>query len=268
MPATPAVAYSTAAFRRERERDWTAFESLVDRLERGSVNRLSDDDLLALPRYYRATLSSLSIARATSLDAALVDYLESLAMRGYFLLYGVRESRARRVAEFFRSGWPSAVRALWIETLVIGVLLALAAVVSYWLVRMDPSWFAAFIDPELVDSAERIRQDFELAQMGPSVTQNWERFMSGPVDESWSSASSHDGSPAAARRRVAAALRDLGPGLGDVVLRVCCYLEGIEAAEQRMGWAARSGKIVLRIALQRLARHYLETYGRGGPMIG
>jgi hypothetical protein len=24
----------------------------------------------------------------------------------------------------------------------------------------------------------------------------------------------------------------------------------------------------LRIALQRLARHYLETYGRGGPMIG
>ena len=48
-------------------------------------------------------------------------------------------------------------------------------------------------------------------------------------------------------RIVAAALRDLGPGLGDVALRVCCFLEGIEAAEQRMGWAARSGKIVLRI---------------------
>lgn len=126
----------------------------------------------------------------------------------------------------------------------------------------------AFIDPELVDAAERIRQDFELAQMGPSVTQNWERFLSGPVDESWSGSNIGDGSSSAARARVAAALRDLGPGLGDVVLRVCCYLEGIEAAEQRMGWAARSGKIVLRIALQRLARHYLETYGRGGPMIG
>jgi hypothetical protein len=51
-----------------------------------------------------------------------------------------------------------------------------------------------------------------------------------------------------------------------VVLRVCCFLEGIETTERRMGWAARSGKIVLRIALQRLQRHYEERAGR--PMIG
>ena len=56
--------------------------------------------------------------------------------------------------------------------------------------------------------------------------------------------------------RVGAALRNLGPGLGDVALRVCCFLEGLETAEKRMGWSARSGKVVLRIALQRLKRHY------------
>lgn len=67
---------------------------------------------------------------------------------------------------------------------------------------------------------------------------------------------------------MAAALRDLGPGLGDMVLRCCCFLEGLEAAERRMGWSARSGKIVLRIALQRLRRHYDETYGRSRPLIG
>jgi hypothetical protein len=65
---------------------------------------------------------------------------------------------------------------------------------------------------------------------------------------------------------VAEALRDLGPGLGDVALRVCCFLEGIETTERRLGWAARSGKIVLRIALQRLKRHYEERAGRA--MIG
>ncbi|NJM83749.1 MAG: helix-turn-helix domain-containing protein, partial [Tabrizicola sp.] len=59
-----------------------------------------------------------------------------------------------------------------------------------------------------------------------------------------------------------------GPGLGDVALRCCCFLEGLEVAEKRLGWAARSGKIVLRIALQRLRRHYDETYGRSGPLIG
>ena len=62
--------------------------------------------------------------------------------------------------------------------------------------------------------------------------------------------------PTGARNRVTRALVDLGPGLSDVVLRCCCYLEGLETAEKRMGWSARSGKIVLRIALQRLRCHY------------
>ena len=54
---------------------------------------------------------------------------------------------------------------------------------------------------------------------------------------------------------------DLGPGLSDVVMRVCCFLEGLESAEKRLGWSARSGKIVLKIALQRLLSHYQTQYG-------
>ena len=124
-----------------------------------------------------------------------------------------------------------------------------------------------FLEAELVEAAERLREDFELAQMGPRVTQNWEGFLTAGCQPR----SARDGvasGPAAARDRVGTALRDLGPGLGDVALRVCCFLEGIETTEQKMGWAARSGKIVLRIALMRLRRHYDETYGRFGPMIG
>ncbi len=125
-----------------------------------------------------------------------------------------------------------------------------------------------FLETELVEAAERLREDFELAQMGPRVTQNWERFLTCEDRGLYHSDKSRNQAPGAARDRVALALRDLGPGLGDVALRVCCYLEGVETAEQRMGWAARSGKIVLRIALQRLRRHYDETYGRSGPLIG
>jgi lambda repressor-like predicted transcriptional regulator len=125
-----------------------------------------------------------------------------------------------------------------------------------------------FLEPSLVEAAERLREDFEVAQMGPRVAQNWERFLTGGDRGSFHGEGGLAQGPKAARDRVAAALRDLGPGLGDVALRVCCFLEGIEAAEQRMGWAARSGKIVLRIALQRLRRHYDETYGKHGPRIG
>jgi uncharacterized membrane protein SpoIIM required for sporulation len=148
------VAYSTAAFRREHEADWAAFEQLLTRLERGSLSRFTEDDLLALPRLYRATLSSLSIARATILDAALVEYLEGLAMRGYFLLYGVRESRGGRMARFFTHDWPAAVRALWRETLVIGVLLALGVYISWSLIQSDPAWFHALMPQELAQGRE------------------------------------------------------------------------------------------------------------------
>ncbi len=123
-----------------------------------------------------------------------------------------------------------------------------------------------FLDPDLVNAGERLRENFELAQMAPRTAQNWDHFLS------------HAGEPPAppdapgfgaeaARARLIGALRELGPGLGDVALRCCCYLEGLEAAEKKMGWSARSAKIVLRIALHRLKRHY-ERLGRDASLIG
>jgi hypothetical protein len=125
----------------------------------------------------------------------------------------------------------------------------------------------AFLEPALVTAAERLREDFELAQMGPRIAQDWSRFLTAGSGGGFNSGDGLRG-PEGARDRVAAALRDLGPGLGDMALRCCCFLEGLEATEKRMGWSARSGKIVLRIALQRLKRHYDDTYGPGGGLIG
>lgn len=123
-----------------------------------------------------------------------------------------------------------------------------------------------FLDSGMVAAGERLREDFELAQMGARVTQNWDGFMTAGIDAGMSPGPG--GGSDAARRRVAAALRELGPGMGDLVLRVCCFLEGIELTERRLGWSARSGKVVLRLALMRLDRHYQERYGNGRPLIG
>ncbi|APX11605.1 DUF6456 domain-containing protein [Tateyamaria omphalii] len=125
-----------------------------------------------------------------------------------------------------------------------------------------------FLSDDLVTAGERLREDFELAQMGPRVAQNWDRFLTGGGRGGFAMDSGVGNGPEGARNRVAAALRDLGPGLSDVVLRCCCYLEGLESAEKKLGWSARSGKIVLRIALMRLKQHYDETTGPGGGMIG
>lgn len=126
----------------------------------------------------------------------------------------------------------------------------------------------AFLTPDMVAAGERLREDFELAQMGPRVAQNWDRFLTGGDRGAFAGDGGLAEGPKAARDRVLAALGDLGPGLGDVILRSCCFLEGMEALERRMGWSARSGKIVLRIALQRLCRHYDERAEGWSPLIG
>ena len=123
-----------------------------------------------------------------------------------------------------------------------------------------------FLAPEFVAAGERLREDFELAQLGPRVAQNWDRFLTGGGSGEFGSGDG--GGSDKARDRVAKALGDLGSGLGDVVLRCCCFLEGMEAVERRMGWSARSGKIVLRIALMRLKSHYDQDENSWSPMIG
>lgn len=125
----------------------------------------------------------------------------------------------------------------------------------------------AFLSDDLVAAGERLREDFELAQMGPRTAQNWENFLTGPNKGAKSGDGRIGEGPSAARERVASALAELGPGLGDIALRCCCFLEGMEATERRMGWSARSGKIVLRIALQRLRRYY-DAQGAWSRLIG
>jgi len=112
-----------------------------------------------------------------------------------------------------------------------------------------------FLDPVELEAGERLREEFERAQMGPRVGQNWDRFLT-VHDGGMSGGGDRLAGPQDARNRVTEAFSALGPGLADITMRCCCFLEGLETAERRMGWSARSGKVVLKIALGRLARHY------------
>lgn len=136
-------------FRAEREADWRKLEALLARAEGRGPAALSDDQILAAPVLYRSALSSLSVARATSLDQGLIDYLENLCARAHFFVYGARSTLLERVGRFFARDWPAAVKNLWRETLASFGLTVLGAVTAYVLVIRDPDWFAAFVSPDL-----------------------------------------------------------------------------------------------------------------------
>ena len=141
----------SSRFRAEREADWRRLEKLLAKVEKGTAGALSEDELIALPVLYRGALSSLSAARATSLDRALVDYLENLSTRAYFVVYGTRASAWERVGRFFSQDWPAAAKALWRETLVSGALMLTGAVVAFMLTARDPDWFEAFVPHGLAE---------------------------------------------------------------------------------------------------------------------
>jgi uncharacterized membrane protein SpoIIM required for sporulation len=136
-------------FRAEREADWRRLETLLARVEKGGARKLKRDELVEMPVLYRQALSSLSVARAISLDAGLIAYLESLCTRAYFFVYGTRSRPLERLAGFFLREWPLAAQALWRETLVSGLLMLGGTIGAFLLVARDPDWFYGFIPQQL-----------------------------------------------------------------------------------------------------------------------
>ena len=132
-------------FRKEREADWKRLEALMDTVEKRSARALTDEELLAVPVLYRATLSALSVARATSLDQALIEYLETLTARAYFFVYGARSTLGARLSAFFTREWPMAVKQVWREALVAAGFLILGIVIGFALVAQDPDWFYSIV---------------------------------------------------------------------------------------------------------------------------
>lgn len=133
-------------FRREREAIWAQLEDLLKRVHDAGLDKLTAEELTSLPHLYRATLSSLSVARAISLDRALTDYLESLVARAYVVVYGSRERARTRIFEFVRWRFPAAVRAArW--HLMLSILFTLAGVVvAFAMVKADSDNYYLFVD--------------------------------------------------------------------------------------------------------------------------
>lgn len=114
-------------------------------------------------------------------------------------------------------------------------------------------WLAArgLVTPRQLAAGERLRADYERAALAPAVTMRWSARVDGGGDVI-------DPSTAriAAKRRFDAATAAAGPGLSDVAWRVICAGEGLPAAERALGWPARAGRLVLTLALDRVADHY------------
>ena len=134
-------------FRLEREGKWRELDELIARAERQGLRSLNADELARAPGLYRACMSSLSVARSISLDANLLAYLESLTLRAYFVVYGVRASLGQVLARFFRRDFPAAVRRTRWSTALAAFLLCVGIATGWAVTAKEPAWFEAFVSP-------------------------------------------------------------------------------------------------------------------------
>ena len=133
-----------------------------------------------------------------------------------------------------------------------------ARVVTMNLSESPLGWLRArgLVSARQFDAGEKLRGDFERANLGPSVTMRWDASgVSGPRGLAPDAPDRTTGQ-VAAKLRFEAALAATGSGLSDILWRTVCACESMPDAERALGWPARSGRLVLGMALDRVADYY------------
>lgn len=132
-----------------------------------------------------------------------------------------------------------------------------ARTVTVNLAESPLGWLKArgLISGRQFDAGEQLRGDWERSELPPSVTMRWDAAPAG-AQRAGVGASDPTTAQIMARRRFDDALATIGPGLSDIAWRIICAGEGMRAAEGALGWPARAGRLVLGLALDRLAEYY------------
>lgn len=130
-----------------------------------------------------------------------------------------------------------------------------------WLRRRRDRNGEPMIDETAYQAGERLRTDIMLAGLLPGVTARWDAM---PKTGGPASPGEATDRMVAARQRLRHAFDAIGGDFSDLLLDLCGFLKGLEQIERERHWPARSAKVVIRLALGRLAEHYgIESEARG-----
>jgi hypothetical protein len=127
-----------------------------------------------------------------------------------------------------------------------------------WLAGRRDAAGRPMLSPSEVQAGERLRADLSFAHLVPRVTMGWSGI---PISGDRGASAAGFGrdladNVIAARARVSAALKAVGPELSDILVDVCGHLRGLEEIARAEGWPRRAARLLLQRALSSLARHY------------
>lgn len=136
-----------------------------------------------------------------------------------------------------------------------------------WLHKRCDKAGKPWLDRNQYEAGQRLAMDFQAAQLNPSVTMNWNALAARLDNDraNYPGRLEPGERAAAAAGRFPSAIDAVGPELAGILIDVCCFEKGLEGLEKQAGWPTRSAKVILQLALDRLAAHYGLVSSTTGP---
>lgn len=161
-----------------RREDWNRLEDLLARSGGGNLNGLAPDQVLAMAALYRRATADLARAQRDWPGEPVHRYLNGLVARGHGVVYRRGGEVKKRIRAFYAETLPRTYRESAPFLLAAGALLFVPAIVSYFVVLVNPDAAYAIAPPRLIDSVHHhqlwtnIPPDERVAMAGLIMTNN------------------------------------------------------------------------------------------------
>jgi uncharacterized membrane protein SpoIIM required for sporulation len=143
-----------------RETSWQQLDGLLRRAESKGLKALKTEEIKTLASLYRSVSADLARARTNQVGETLITELQLLTSRSYNQIYqGSKRQNWQAVIEFYRYGFPAAVRQSWVYIAIATLLFILSGLIAWWYSWQDPSFMSLVLGPGFV---EQVRESDEL----------------------------------------------------------------------------------------------------------
>lgn len=150
-----------------REASWRQLDDLLGRAEKQGLASLRTQDIKTLASLYRSVSADLARARTHQVGEALVKDLQALTSRSYSQIYqGSRRQDWHAVVDFYRYGFPAAVRQAWAYIAIATALFVISGLIAWWYAWQDPSFMSLVLGPGFVAEVQESEELWTVSILG------------------------------------------------------------------------------------------------------
>ncbi|MBW4491736.1 MAG: stage II sporulation protein M [Oscillatoria princeps RMCB-10] len=134
-----------------REPNWKQLDALLQQVEKKGLKSLRADEIRQMASLYRSVSADLARARTNQVGETLVRDLQILTSRSYNQIYqGSHRQQWQAVLEFYRWGFPAAVRQTWRYIAAAVAIFMIGVLVAWWFAWQDPMFMSLIVPESLI----------------------------------------------------------------------------------------------------------------------